>query len=142
MIRVTGRSVGSRRPLFADWAVPPPPRPDAGDGGLSLRELIEHVVRFEVAAFEERRESRRLDRVFSAAEIERGEAAGRIAPEGRGNSARVDTEAAIAAALQAFEDGLYLIVIDEREYRSLDEAVFLSDDSRMTFLRLVFLAGA
>ena len=57
-----------RRP----WAVPPPPRPDAGDGGLSLRELIEHVVRFEVAAFEERRESRRLDRVFSAAEIERG----------------------------------------------------------------------
>jgi hypothetical protein len=142
MIRVTGRSIGSRRPLFADWAVPPPPRPESGDGGLKLRDLIEHVVRFEIAAFEERQEARRLDRVLSPEVIERGEAAGRIAPEGRGGTGRVNIDAAVAAAWEAFEDGLYLVVIDEREYRSLDEAVFLTDDSRMTFLRLVFLAGA
>lgn len=142
MFRVSGRSVGLRRPLFADWAVPPPPRPNSGDGGLSLRELIEHVVRFEVAGFEERRESRRLDRVFTQTEMDRGEESGRIAPEGRVTSPRADADAAVAAALQAFEDGLYLVVIDEREYRSLEEVVFLNDDSRMIFLRLVFLAGA
>jgi len=139
---ITARLLGSRRPLFADWSVPAPPRPDPGDGGLRLRELIGYVVRNEVGAFRTRQEARRLDRVLSASQIAEGEATGRIAAEGRGIVQEVAEEAAIAAALVAFQDGMYLVVIDGVEHRDLDAQVFLTDGSRMTFIRLVFLAGA
>ncbi len=80
--------------------------------------------------------------MLSASQIAEGEATGRIAAEGRGIVQEVAEEAAIAAALVAFQDGMYLVVIDGVEHRDLDAQVFLTDGSRMTFIRLVFLAGA
>lgn len=49
---------------------------------------------------------------------------------------------AIGTALRAFEDGLYLVILDGKEQRDLDEQVFPGPDSHVTFLRLVMLAGA
>ncbi|MBX3386770.1 MAG: hypothetical protein KF768_09380 [Phycisphaeraceae bacterium] len=144
MLTISGKVLGIRRPLFADWAVPPPPRPSkdhGGDSGLTLRDLIEHVVRAEVAAFETRQEARRLDRVLTARQIAEGEARGRVAPEGRNIQQSVNIDEAIGGALQAFEDGLYLVIVDGAEHRDLDARVFLTPDSRITFLRLVMLAG-
>jgi len=54
----------------------------------------------------------------------------------------VDEEQAVGAALQAFEDGLYLVVLDGAEQRDLDKQVFLHADSRITFVRLAMLSGA
>jgi hypothetical protein len=48
---------------------------------------------------------------------------------------------AVATALQAFEDGIFLVVIDEQEQRTLDQEVFVQPDSRLTFIRLSMLAG-
>ena len=48
----------------------------------------------------------------------------------------------MAAALQGFEDGLYLVVLDGVEQRELDRQVYLTAESRLVFLRLTFLAGA
>lgn len=149
-IIVSGRALGSRRPLFADWSIPLPPDDFGGGGGLTLRDLIARIVRAEVEAFVARQEARRLDRVLSREDIDRGVAAGRVSPEGRdaggihgASQARSpDVEDAIGTALQAFEDGLYLVIIDGQERRDLDEQVFVKPDSRVTFLRLVFLAGA
>lgn len=145
MLTISGKALGHRRPLFADWAVPPPPRPgsddDAGDSGLTLRDLIEHVVRAEIAAFQDRQQARRLDRVLTARQIADGEARGRVAPEGRDLHQTINIEESVGAALQAFEDGLYLVIVDGAEHRDLDAQVFLTPDSRITFLRLVMLAG-
>lgn len=130
--------------MFEDFSIPPPD--DVGGGGpLTLRDLITHIVCTEVAAFEERRHVRRLDRVLSPTQIERGAAGGKISPEGRDPQrplAAVDVEAAVATALEAFTDGLYLVIIDDLEYRDLDAIVRMGTDSRITFLRLTFLAGA
>src|SRR3954469_450173 len=122
---VSARSAGAKGPLFADGAVPPPARPEHGDGGLALRELIGHVVRAEVEAFRSRQEARRLDRVLTARQIEEGGGRGGGGAGGRGIVQKVDEEDAVGAALQAFEDGLYLVVIDGREHRELDAQVFL-----------------
>ena len=84
-------------------------------------------------------------RAFAQREIERGERKGKINPEGRDPKhppAEVDVETAIATVLEAFVDGLYLVVIDEVEYTDLDAIVSLKCDSRVTFIRLTFLAGA
>ncbi|XVJ60115.1 MAG: hypothetical protein HEQ23_12255 [Tepidisphaera sp.] len=157
MLTIVGRSVGSRKPLFADWALPLPPEWASGDGGngeggdgegrgggggLTLAGLIERIVRHELAAFSARNERRRLDRVLSADQIEAGLEAGRVSPEGRqGLNKAPEAEEAVAAALQAFEDGLYLVVIDEMEHRDLDAQVWLTADSTIVFLKLTFLAG-
>ncbi len=113
---------------------------------MRLRDLITHVVSSEVAAFEKRQEARRLDRVLSAGQIEAGRRRGKIGPEGRdpkhSPTTRVELDAAITIALEAFIDGLYLVIIDETEYRDLDAIVRVESDSRITFLRLTFLAGA
>ncbi len=139
---ISGRAAGSRRPLFADWSIPIPPDDFGGGGGLTLRDLIGIVVRTEVAAYLERREARRLDRVMSRGEIEAGEARGRVAPEAREAPKAPAPEEAVGVALLAFEDGLYLVAIDGKECRDLDAQVFLTPESRATFVRLTFLAGA
>ena len=53
----------------------------------------------------------------------------------------VDAEQSVGVALQAFEDGLYLVIIDDVEHRDLDQQVYLKDDSRITFIRLTMLTG-
>lgn len=140
-LTIDARSLGTRKPIFEGWSVPPPPDAE-GDGGLTLRHLIAHIVRQEVTAFRQRAEGRRLDRVLSAAQVEGQAATGRVAPEGRKVKADVNEDGAIGTALQAFEDGLYLVVIDGEEHRELDRQIFLKPDSRLTFVRLTLLAGA
>jgi hypothetical protein len=145
MITVRGKALGNRKPLFEDFSVPPPRDVGDGDGPLTLRTFIAHVVKSEVQAFQKRQNARRLDRVLSLRQIECGERKGKISPEGRDPKhppAEVDVETAIATALEAFVDGLYLVVIDEVEYTDLDAVVSLKPDSRVTFIRLTFLAGA
>ena len=74
----------------------------------------------EVEAFRGRAEARRLDRVLSRAQIDSGAAKGKIDPAGKQTPSDVDEDEAIHAALQAFEDGLYLVVVDGQEERDLD----------------------
>lgn len=137
------RVLGKRARPLDDWSVPGLPGGDVGDdGGLTLRELIARLVRSEVAAFEKRERARRFVRVLSADEIERGAARGKVDPGGRAPTGPVDVEGAVGAALQAFEDGLYLVILDGVEQRDLDAQVFPTPDSRLVFLRLTFLAGA
>lgn len=137
------RVLGKKSRPLDDWAVPGlPGDDDPGDGGLTLRELIARIVRCEVAAFERRERARRFVRVLSPADIERGASRGKVDPGGRAPTGPVDVEGAVGAALQGFEDGLYLVVLDGVEQRDLDAQVFPGPDSRMVFLRLTFLAGA
>ena len=109
---------------------------------MTLREVIAMVVGAEVVAYETRREARRLDRVLSRGEIERGAEAGAVRPEAREVPAAPDVDEAIGVALEAFEDGLYLVAIDGVEARDLDAQVYVKPDSRIVIVRLVFLAGA
>ena len=140
-ITVSTRSIGRRKPLLSDFDVPPPDEL-RDDGNLLLRHVIEHVVRHQVYLFNQRQESGRVDRVLSEAAIEKRVQAGKVDPTGRPDRETADADEAVGAALQAFEDGLYLVMIDEIERRSLDEHVYLSPSSRMVFVRLTFLAGA
>lgn len=141
---VATKTVGSKKPLFADFSVPlPPDWQDDGDGGRTLRDVIEAVVRYEVSAFQKRQSSRQFLKALTAKEIEDAADIGKVT---MGQSdvgiQEVDVEQAIGAALVAFEDGMFLVVIDEKVFKSLDEAVFLNPDSQLTFVRLTLLSGA
>jgi hypothetical protein len=140
-LTISGKSLGARKPLFADWSIPFPPE-WSGEGGLTLRRLISRVVRLELAAFRQRQQERLVLRALTARQIvaaaERGKiemGASDVAPQ------PVDDDEAVAVACQAFEDGLYLVVIDGHQQRDLDRQIYLQPDSHITFVRLTMLAG-
>ncbi len=143
-IVISTKALGRRKNLLEDFSTPiPPAEPgdDGGDGGLTLRDLIERVVVEQVKLFRERQQNRKFIRALTEQQIEEGAAKGKIEMGGRDLDQQVDTDHAIGNALQAFEDGIYLVSIDGRRYRELDEQVYLQPGSHVTFIRLVLLAG-
>jgi hypothetical protein len=143
MLTIHGKALGRKKPLFEDFSIPLPPQLGGeGDGSeTTLRDLISHVVRGEVEAFKNRQEERKLVKALSAKDIEKAAARGKIDMGGRDLEQHVDVDEAIGVALQAFEDGLYLVIVDGEEKRSLDAQVYIQPDSTVAFVRLVMLAG-
>ncbi len=133
---VQGKALGRKKPLFDEFSVPPPVA-----GEVTLRGLLGHVVRHEVEAFRERQAERRLLHALTAKQIDAGLAKGKVDSGGSALDQKVDVEAAIAAAVEAFQDGLYLVVLDETELKDLDAPLSLTGSSRLTFIRLSLLAG-
>ena len=141
VLTISTRMMGKRQPLVPDWQVPwPPDEHDPGEP-TTLRQLITRIVHQEVAAFQERQESRKRVRILTERELETGLARGRVDLGGRNLHQEVNPEHAVGTALQAFEDGLYLVILDGEEQRELDKQIFLQADSHLVFLRLVMLAG-
>ena len=140
-LTITGKAIGSRKALFADWSIPFPPEWE-GEGGITLRDLIEKIVRSEVKAFQKRERDRRFLKALTSAQISEGAEKGKI-EMGRPEVAEqaVDEESAVAAACQAFEDGLDLVAIDGQSHRQIDSQIHLQPDSKVAFVRLTLLAG-
>ena len=136
---VEARLLGQRSPIFSGWRVE---LPEHGGDHLRLRDLITRVVLEEVEAFKQRQQERRLARVLAPADIEAGRLAGKIDSGERDlRQQEVEPETAVGAALQAFEDGLYYVFIDEVQQTGLDRELWLKPESQVTFLRLVALTG-
>lgn len=133
--------MGEEVRLFPDWQMPWPPDEGGGES-LTLRELITRIVHQEVQAFEKRQEERKLMRILTEKEIESGLEKGRVDAGGRELHQKVAPDEAVGTALQAFEDGLYLVFLNDQEQRDLDKQVYLQPDSKLTFVRLAMLAGA
>ncbi len=141
-IIVDAKVMGQKKPLIQDWQVPlhEPSSPESA-GTLTLRDLITRVVQAEVAAFRERQAQRRLTRFLTQTQIEQAAARGKIEMGGSDLDQPVDVQEAVRTALQAFEDGIYLVFVDGEQSPSLAAPVHLQDHSRVSFIRLVMLAG-
>jgi hypothetical protein len=139
-VAIEAKVVGQKRPLVTDYQLPLPPEL-TDSGRMTLRDLITCIVVEEVDAFRQRQEERRLAQVLSPKDIERGAQQGKIDSGERDLQQDVDDDAAVATALQAFEDGLYYVFLDDVQQESLDQTVFVGEDSRVMFIRLVALAG-
>lgn len=121
------------------FGVPLPSTVD--EGGLTLRELIALATREELAACSERRVERTFAQTLTEDRIAAGRSVGRIDSGQRRSPSPPSSEAAVATALEAFADGLFLVLVDGSQETDLDAQVFVSADSTVTFLRLVALAG-
>jgi hypothetical protein len=141
LLTISARAAGRRKPLVPDWQVPWPPDEHDSAEPFTLRQLITRIVWREVDAFKERQEATRFVRVLTERQMEQGLAQGRVDPGGRDLHQAVNADEAVAAALTAFEDGLYLVILDGEEQRELDRQIFLQPDSHLVFVRLVMLAG-
>ncbi len=139
-ISVAAKVVGQKKLVFTDWRIPLPPNTDDA-GRFTLRDLISLIVRREVEAFKERQEQRKLVQIFTAEQIQEGAARGKIDMGEKDFEQNVSENQAVSTALQAFEDGLYFVFIDDIQHEDLDQTVFLAEESHIMFVRLIALAG-
>ena len=140
-ILVEGKVLGKRRPIFTDWSVPIPPEMSEGSSPLTLRDLIACVVRAEVRAFQSRQTDQKLRQFLSPKAIADGIAKGKVTLGDRDFDQEVNPDEAVDVAILGFIDGLYFVFIDDEQQEDLEAPVSLQAQSRMTFIRLVALAG-
>jgi hypothetical protein len=93
------------------------------------------VTKFKLSA-----NARRKD-VLSPNEIQQGVKRGKIDMGARELDQRADEDAAATVALQAFEDGLYFVFLNNEQQHDLNHEVAIAPDSQLLFIRLVALAG-
>ncbi len=136
---VEGKAPGSKSPLFEPFVFEPEP-PGDGNEPYRVRHLIAKLVRETVRDFN-LRERERARMVLTETMLADALAKGRVG-SAREEAQHADSDLATGQALQAFEDGLYLLFVDDEEKRSLEEIVCLQPDTRITVIRLVALAGA
>lgn len=111
------------------------------EGAHPLRTLIDAVVRSEVEAFRARAEEQTFLRVLTEEALAQAVDAGTVRFGGEERAVDVDADEAVAAALLAFEDGLFEVFVDEEPVAELDAVVDLATTTKLLFLRLVPLAG-
>ena len=140
-IFVEGKQVGGQKELFPPRSISVPSDWVKISGAVTLKTVISHLVKQEVAEFEERQSTNQIFRVLTADQIETGKSSGRIDPAAKSTKQALDEQLAVRTALQAFEDGLFFVFVDGDQKEQLDDPVHLAAESTLRFIRLVALAG-
>ena len=132
------KMLGKRRPIIDK-------KPLALTGDFqkqpTLANFLRLVVTQEVASFNKKVDSTNLLPYLDGTTIKEMANHGKVDFGEIHRKEKADTEQAIATALQAFEDGLFLVLIDSTKLDTLDQFIQFKDNSEVVFLRLVALAG-
>lgn len=127
------RSLGQARGAVTDLPLPP--------GARTLRELLGELVALELREYVDRRLDASVFRVLTPGDLERAAGTGHYPVEPRPYAEPPTVQAATRVAHEAFVDGLYLVLVDEAQVRTLDEVVVVETGTRLLLVRLVALAG-
>ena len=129
------KSVGKRRPALEGIPYVLP------DGIATLRQLIEAVVCQEVETYNSKGLDNMLIPFLTEAEIADQSTVGKVGFGRLYSDRKADPKKAIDTALQGFEDGMFKVVVGEKEATMLDAPLELHEKDTLTFIRLTFLAG-
>lgn len=110
------------------------------DNLKNVKDLITYVVRENVRKYNAKEVEASLLNYLTKAEFEAGESQGKIGFHDRVNANNQDEAQAVANAIQCFKDGIYKILIEDREVL-WDRELELRENETVTFIRLVMLAG-
>jgi len=140
-IKVCVKQLGKKRPLLKDRVI------EIAEIGPvpSLKTLLEAVVEQQVNEYNQKMSE------SDESGMEKQPALGYLpiltdtGKAGFGsiyNQHKADLVKACETALQAFEDGLFAVFLEEEELKDLGQPVALTPQKRITFIRLTFLAGS
>lgn len=122
---------------------------DYPDTPMTVEDFLTETVLQNVREYNERKDAKELLRLFSPAtggesieeKLDDMVAFGKVSYGDSLNDKKADPAAAVKNALQCFDDGLVALFADGVRYTKGDEQIPLKDQSEVTFVRLVFLAG-
>lgn len=125
------KSIGKRKPVLQlqpfDISIP-----------NTLRELITQIVKQNVRTFNNEQP---FAMYLVEEELDIAHTQGKIGFRERYQDTTQSEQAAIDAALLAFEDGLYKVLHNDVECTKLDDSLTLQEDDRFTFIKLTMLSG-
>ncbi|MBQ3588509.1 MAG: hypothetical protein II977_08055 [Oscillospiraceae bacterium] len=93
----------------------------------------------EIEAFENGDLSRVI--IYTQDELEQKASGGKIDFGFLKNDKKVSEKEAVETALQAFDDGLVAVFVDGTRYENTDDALELTGDETVTFVKLTMLTG-
>ncbi|MEG1684166.1 MAG: hypothetical protein RR295_10055 [Oscillospiraceae bacterium] len=135
-IFIQTKSAGTKKPPLERRAYTVP------EDTRTLRALITAIVCSEV----ERYNSKEVDPMFcnflTQQELKSQAQTGRVSFGRIFSDRKANVDAAVATALQGFEDGLFRAVVGDAVIESPDTPLNLREGDCVTFVRLTFLAGA
>jgi hypothetical protein len=136
------KAAGKRRDMLE-------PREKSIDDGIDTPEkLIAYLVRENVRAYNAKAPDAPFFQYLSQRELDDGAYTGKVGFGGRKNEKQQDEDEAVQNAVQCFYDGIYRILINEneiipqqKENTEAQKAPFIQEGDKLTFIRLVMLAG-
>lgn len=134
-IRVTIKQLGSRRSRISEMPFKLENTP------ATVRELIEEAVHTCVCEYNERVKKGENAEPLSGDEISEMSEVGKIAFGINYGGRSADENTALDNALQGYENGLYRIFIGENETGDLSDSISLSENDRVSFIKLTMLTG-
>jgi len=129
------KAVGRRKPIFELIEVTLPAQVSC------LEEAIREIVAQQVSQYNARNIDQTIFPYLSQEQLEDQALAGRVSFGAAYDERKADKAKAITDALQAFEDGIYKVLIDDKVIDRLDERLELKDGAVFTFIRLTLLSG-
>jgi len=107
----------------------------------TVEELIADTVKICVAQYNNRKDNSELLKNLSKSEIDDLASIGKVSFGVNYGENYANTEKAVKNALQCFEDGIFRVFINEKNYESLKETIEINENDELTFVRLTMLAG-
>lgn len=107
----------------------------------TIQELITETVRTCVNQYNDRLEHASILQSITAEDIADQEKSGKIGFQVNYGEKSADFQQALENALCSFEDGIYRIFIDDQAAESLAQPIHITENTKLTFVRLTMLAG-
>jgi hypothetical protein len=107
----------------------------------TLEALITAVVTEQVAAYNAKTLEKPILNFLTETQIKDAAATGKVNFGAIYNDKKADLKQAIKVALEAHIDGLYVVAVDDKIVKKLEDIVALGENSVFTFLRLTLLIG-
>lgn len=136
ILKINLKQIGQRKQKIApvDFEYQPTPK--------TLRELIAQTVISCVDSYNERvRRGEDFEKPLSEKQITDMADIGKIAFGINYGGREQAADKAVDNALQAFEDGLYRVFLNDDELEKLDDTIRVNENDTLTFIRLTMLAG-
>ena len=107
----------------------------------TLEDLITQLVTHNVNSFNKEIDTNKILSFLSPNEIQNQSITGKISFGEIENKTKANINSSIENALQAFEDGIFVVFIDDDEVKTLKEPLSIKVSSSITFIRMTFLTG-
>ena len=107
----------------------------------TLEDLITQLVTHNVNSFNKEIETNKILSFLSPNEIQNQSITGKIGFGEIENKTKANIKSSIENALQAFEDGIFVVFIDDDEVKTLKKPLAIKESSSITFIQMTFLTG-
>ncbi len=134
-VKITVKQAGRRKNYLTEKEL------SITDVPSTLRQLITEIVRLTVNEYNSRPVGSFILHYLSPEDINIQSQTGKVGFGERKHKGQTDEVKAIAAAILAFEDGLYRVFIGEEEVTALDDVLILNNAEVLTFVRFTMLSG-